>query len=72
MKQVQRTIVQDGTAYTFSEGSVKGGLRGEKSEMCDVCMTSQRSSRIRHFRGKAYGVDCGCATDIAQLRDRRK
>lgn len=70
MKQRERQITQDGTTYTFSEGSVKGGIRGEASMMCDVCMTSQRRSRIRIFRGKAYGVDCGCARDIAQLRRR--
>jgi hypothetical protein len=72
MKQQTRQIEQGGTTYSFSEGAVKGGLTGEASLLCDICLTSQRRSRTRTYRGKVYGIDCGCAGDIAQLAGKGK
>jgi hypothetical protein len=56
-----------GTIVTWvaSHGDTPGVFTG-KREACWVCGLEYTVGEIRYWRGKAYGVPCGCYTDISR------
>lgn len=39
----------------------------EKTEVCPVCGLPWKESQFRTYKGRRYGVPCGCYGDIEQL-----
>jgi hypothetical protein len=39
-------------------------LERQRAVMCDICGDELRESQVRLFRGKSYGVPCGCVDEI--------
>lgn len=77
MKQIIRSFTETWTdengveqtqTFTFAEGSVKHGLKGISSVLCDVCMASTPVDKTVKYKGKVYGIPCGCSKDVDHLR----
>lgn len=49
-----------------SDGNVPG-LVGLRSYRCCVCGLAFKEDEIVMFRGKPYGVPCGCSDDIKSI-----
>lgn len=45
----------------------KGAIRWERSYECCKCHLGFKESQVAFFKGKPYGVPCGCAKDIDKL-----
>jgi hypothetical protein len=46
---------------------------GEGSAVvCDVCGDEFRGNQVREFRGKLYGIPCGCADEIRGILMRER
>lgn len=56
-----------GTIVTWvaSHGDTPGPFTG-KRDACWVCGLEFPVGKMRYWRGKAYGVPCGCYTDISR------
>jgi len=53
------------------------GLVGLRSYRCVICGFDYKEDRITMFRGKPYGIPCGCSKDIRSIvfkerEDRRR
>jgi hypothetical protein len=48
-----------------------GAARFKRSYECCKCRLGFREDQVTEFRGKIYGIPCGCSRDIAQLMQRR-
>jgi hypothetical protein len=61
----------DGTFETRSvpqySDAAPSGLIGERSYRCVVCGAAFKEHDIQIFRGKPYGVPCGCYKDIRSI-----
>jgi diadenosine tetraphosphatase ApaH/serine/threonine PP2A family protein phosphatase len=49
------------------EAPVPAGQTFEKSYECSVCRLLFKERDTTQFRGRRYGVPCGCARDIETL-----
>ena len=66
MREVE--LIEDGIVVTRSVpvpnvGDLKG-VSGMRSYVCCMCGRPFKADRVRHFRGKVYGIPCGCSRDI--------
>lgn len=52
--------------------ATKGSKQFKRSYDCVVCHLTFREDQVTMFRGKPYGIPCGCSKDIAQLISRGK
>lgn len=50
----------------YSDGNVPG-LAGMRSYRCCVCGLAFKEDEVVMFRGKPYGVPCGCSEDIKSI-----
>lgn len=53
-------LVEDGPG-------TKGSAQFLRSYECTKCRSVWRENQVTFFRGKPYGVPCGCARDIVKL-----
>jgi hypothetical protein len=51
-------------------GEVPSGQTFQKTYECAVCRLSFKENDTTTFRGKRYGLPCGCAQDITSLLQR--
>lgn len=49
------------------EKGTKGSFGFKKWKQCGMCRRVFKEDEVVVFRGKVYGVPCGCNKDIAQL-----
>jgi len=56
----------------FVENPVASGKTFEKSFVCVLCKLVFKEKDTVTFRGKRYGVPCGCSRDTIQLAGRGK
>jgi len=55
------------STYMMPSHGHPSGWRGERSYECVACGLSFRESDIQWYKGKPYGVPCGCNKDIPSL-----
>jgi hypothetical protein len=54
---------------TAADYTLSGNIPSwEKHFYCDQCGRPLKESKLVKFRGKLYGVPCGCYKDIPRLR----
>jgi hypothetical protein len=58
----QVLIDENGSQYCTV--GVKGGKSFRRWYSCDICGFDYPEDRVRKFRGKIYGIPCGCYKDI--------
>ncbi len=71
-RQESKTEIINGTAYTYYVDGTKGPRTWEEWYRCSQCSFNYPRSKTRFFRGKAYGVPCGCYKDIYGIRMRER
>ena len=60
------------TVTVASHGDPRDDGSFEPSHECVACGLQFKQSEMRFFRGKAYGIPCGCHTDIRSLLRRER
>lgn len=57
-----------GNTYTLpGDGDFHAGSPNEPGDRCDKCSRFLQVSDIRQYKGKNYGISCGCAQEIPSL-----
>ena len=62
----------DGGSYTLPTGETSGPSGFRKWRTCDVCLMDFPEEKTVKFRGKDYGVPCGCSKDIPDILRKEK
>jgi hypothetical protein len=64
-------FVFEGTTYTVA-GMIghRGKPNGQKRYSCYACHQDFDASKVMFFRGRPYGIPCGCSKDINQLKSK--
>jgi hypothetical protein len=66
MAKINQDLVDDnGTSYANS--GMPMGRPIERTFMCDICGLAYRESKFLVFRGKYYGIPCGCHHDVPDI-----
>ncbi len=61
------TFTVGGQTFTYKKDGVTPGHRFEKWYRCHICGFNYPESEVVFFRGKPYGIPCGCADDIPDI-----
>ena len=48
------------------------GRVGLRSYICEECRLAFKADKVTFFRGKVYGVPCGCYRDISSILRRER
>lgn len=59
-------VVTDTTVEEPTDGNTSG-LVGLRSYRCVICGFDYKEDKITMFRGKPYGIPCGCSKDIKSI-----
>ena len=68
MPREYRRDTFDGVEVTYAVDVPGKAEKGAAKDVCHVCGLSFRSDKFRRYKGKAYGVPCGCYKDIKSIR----
>ena len=68
----QSTFVYAGVTYPVGSHGTQPGVHQEKYYVCAQCHMEYRRSQVRFYRGRVYGIPCGCHKDIFQLQQRER
>ena len=63
---MNKTTTETATG-TWASGGTRGRFSFKRWYTCDVCTLDWRSDQVTKYKGKVYGIPCGCFKDIAQL-----
>lgn len=64
------TVTYDGVDYLVAEDGNPPGSMYIRAERCFECSLAFRRNQMKYFRGKWYGVPCGCFRDISSILKR--
>jgi len=71
MSESHAEITIDGTVYTYAKVLNRTGKPSfEKRYSCYTCHLDFSKKDILFYAGRPYGIPCGCAKDVHQLRTR--
>lgn len=71
-EQYHTSTTSDGkTIDVANVGNPKGPM-GMRSHICYVCAMIWKENQMVEFRGKWYGIPCGCHKDIVSIRKRER
>jgi hypothetical protein len=66
--QFYSQVLVDGVYYTMAKMIGRTGTPSyEKRYSCYACHEDFSKKDVCFFRGRPYGIPCGCAKDIGQL-----
>jgi len=57
----------DGSSYELPTGETRGGIGFRKWRTCDICGMDWPMDKTVQFRGRDYGIPCGCSKDIRDI-----
>jgi len=69
---VQSTYVYGGTTYPVGSHGTKPGIYQQRYFVCSQCHMEYRRDQVKFYKGRVFGVPCGCHTDIYQLQRRER
>jgi formate-dependent nitrite reductase cytochrome c552 subunit len=68
----QSNFSYGGTDYPVGSHFTQKGIYQQRSFVCSQCHVEFRRDQVKFYKGRVFGVPCGCHTDIYQLQRRER